>query len=148
MVYSARGAATNAPARSCVRAPPPRDHNTEALANPEHRTRKTKEINFGFSFGGPSFGFPEPEQPAIVSETIIPPQIEPAPIASTLPPQEASSQPQSQTKNPQRTPGSARNNRPQRPSAYEIPPDDVPEQIRSNKRRKISRLRHDSFFTG
>lgn len=146
MVYSARGAATNAPARSCVRAPPPRDHNMEALANPGHRTRKTKEINFGFSFGGPSIGFPEPEQPAIIPEIKIPPQIETAPIASTLPPQEASSQPQSQTDNPQRTPGSARNNRPQRPSAYDIPLDDAPEQIRSNKRRKISRSRHDSLL--
>ncbi|CAI7670603.1 unnamed protein product [Penicillium manginii] len=105
-------------------------------------TRKTKEINFGFSFGGPSLGFPEPTQPAIIPETTIHPQTEPASIASTLPPQEASSQPQSQTDNIQRTPGSARNSRPPRISAYDIPPDGAPEQIRSNKRRKISRLRH------
>ncbi|KAJ5750456.1 hypothetical protein N7533_007484 [Penicillium manginii] len=101
-------------------------------------TRKTKEINFGFSFGGPSLGFPEPTQPAIIPETTIHPQTEPASIASTLPPQEASSQPQSQTDNIQRTPGSARNSRPPRISAYDIPPDGAPEQIRSNKRRKIT----------
>lgn len=138
-VSSARGAAANAPTRSCVRAPPPRDNNTEVLANNRnYRTRKTKEVDFGFSFGGPSIGLPGPAQPAIISEPAIPSQSKsnPTPSASTAAPQTVLSQ----TETSQRTPRGARNHLPQRPSAYDIPPDDVPNLNRSNKRRKISRL--------
>ncbi|KAJ5641698.1 hypothetical protein N7490_005698 [Penicillium lividum] len=103
-------------------------------------TRQIKAVDFGFSFGAPAPGpagaasislFPEPE---ISSQT----QSAPAPSAAT-PPLNVSSQHQSQsTSQPQRTPGSARNDLPRRPSTYDIPSDERPEEPRSNKRRKIN----------
>ncbi|KAJ5891397.1 uncharacterized protein N7473_007625 [Penicillium subrubescens] len=96
-------------------------------------THKTKAIDFGFSFGGAATGpsnstalplFPEPVQPS---------QTETAPPATTT------TSPGSQTDGRiRRTPGSARNRLPARPSPYDIPADDEPTQPRSNKRRKLS----------
>ncbi|KAJ5765438.1 hypothetical protein N7520_004997 [Penicillium odoratum] len=105
-------------------------------------TRQIKAVDFGFSFGAPAPGpagsasislFPEPEIP---SQTQSAPA--PAPSAAT-PPLNVSSQHQSQSiSQPQRTPGSARNDLPRRPSTYDIPSDERPEEPRSNKRRKIN----------
>ncbi|KAJ6044079.1 uncharacterized protein N7446_002276 [Penicillium canescens] len=93
-------------------------------------TRKAKEVNFGFSFGGLA---PEPSAPAPLA--IVPepqPQTQPA---TTPRPTKASTQGEEETA---RTPGSARNKFPERPSTYDIPSDDRPEQTRSSKRRKIN----------
>ncbi|KAJ5748597.1 uncharacterized protein N7511_010293 [Penicillium nucicola] len=93
-------------------------------------TRKAKEVNFGFSFGGLA---PEPSAPAPLA--IVPP-IQPQTQPATTPPSpEASTQAEKQNA---RTPGSARNKLPERPSTYDIPSDDGPEQTRSSKRRKIN----------
>ncbi|KAJ5601999.1 hypothetical protein N7510_011533 [Penicillium lagena] len=88
-------------------------HNT---ADGENRTRKAKEVDFGFSFGGPTI-----DEPSVLDAA--PPQATP---------------PAESQRSTRRTPGSARNNLPERPSTYDIPADDVPEQTRSAKRRRIS----------
>ncbi|KAJ5673044.1 hypothetical protein N7507_002171 [Penicillium longicatenatum] len=105
-------------------------------------TRQIKAVDFGFSFGAPAPGpsgsapislFPEPEK----SQTQPAPA--PAPRAATPQSLKVSSQPGSQTIiQSQRTPGSARNNLPRRPSTYDIPSDERPEVPRSNKRRRLS----------
>ncbi|KAJ5234846.1 uncharacterized protein N7469_004014 [Penicillium citrinum] len=101
-------------------------------------TRKTKEVDFGFSFGGPTFGISEPAQPFIAPGSVLSSQTETLAPTSTTTPQNPSSQTGSLTNRPERTPGTSRNNRPPRLSAYDIPPDGIPEQTRSNKRRKIN----------
>ncbi|KAJ5684440.1 uncharacterized protein N7477_000785 [Penicillium maclennaniae] len=90
-------------------------------------TREIKAVDFGFSFGGPTLG----------AGPIVP---EPAaPTTSTPPKLQVSQQSESQSKvKDRRTPGSARNSLPQRPSTYDIPSDDVPAEPRSNKRRRIN----------
>ncbi|KAJ6131410.1 hypothetical protein N7523_001870 [Penicillium sp. IBT 18751x] len=90
-------------------------------------TREIKAVDFGFSFGGPTLGVgPIAPVPA-------------APTTSTPPKLQASQQSESQSKvKDRRTPGSARNSLPQRPSTYDIPSDDVPAETRSNKRRRIN----------
>ncbi|KGO76517.1 hypothetical protein PITC_087960 [Penicillium italicum] len=98
-------------------------------------TRKAKEVNFGFSFGSPALGLSAPAPIATVPEAQNPPRTQTAPNTTPL----KVSQPGSQARGIERTPGSARNKLPERPSTYEIPSsDDRSEQTRSNKRRKIS----------
>ncbi|OGE58565.1 hypothetical protein PENARI_c001G10204 [Penicillium arizonense] len=93
-------------------------------------TRKAKEVNFGFSFGGLA---PEPSAPAPLA---IVPEPQPRTQPATTPrPTKASTQGEEETA---RTPGSARNKFPERPSTYDIPSEDGPEQTRSSKRRKIN----------
>ncbi|CAI7587234.1 unnamed protein product [Penicillium glandicola] len=100
-------------------------------------TRKAKEVNFGFSFGSPALGLSAPAPLATLPEARNQAPIQTAP--NTTPRPLKLSQPGSQARGIQRTPGSARNNLPERPSTYEIPSsDDRTEQTRSNKRRKIS----------
>ncbi|CAP94854.1 Pc18g06300 [Penicillium rubens Wisconsin 54-1255] len=100
-------------------------------------TRKAKEVDFGFSFGSPALGLPAPAPLATVPEAQNPPRTQTAP--NTTPRPLKVSQPGSQARAIERTPGSARNKLPERPSTYEIPSsDDRAEQTRSNKRRKIS----------
>ncbi|KAJ5954564.1 hypothetical protein N7501_008843 [Penicillium viridicatum] len=100
-------------------------------------TRKAKEVNFGFSFGSPVLGLPAPAPIATVPEAQKPPRTQTAP--NTTPRSLKVSQPGSQARGIERTPGSARNKLPERPSTYEIPSsDDRSELTRSNKRRKIS----------
>ncbi|KAF4761303.1 hypothetical protein N7455_002771 [Penicillium solitum] len=100
-------------------------------------TRKAKEVNFGFSFGSPTLGLPAPAPVATVPEAQKPPRTQTAP--NTTPRSLKVSQLGSQARGIERTPGSARNKLPERPSTYEIPSsDDRSEQIRSNKRRKIN----------
>ncbi|KAJ5385081.1 hypothetical protein N7517_002992 [Penicillium concentricum] len=100
-------------------------------------TRKAREVNFGFSFGSPGLGLPAPAPTATVPEAQSPPRTQTAP--NTTPRPLKLSQPGSQARGIERTPGSARNKLPERPSTYEIPSsDDRSEQTRSNKRRKIS----------
>lgn len=138
-IDSARGAAANAAAWSWVRALPiPRETITYKLTC-WYRTRKAKEVNFGFSFGSPALGLPAPAPIASVPEAQKPARTQTAP--NTTPRSLKVSQPGSQARGIERTPGSARNKLPERPSTYEIPSsDDRSEQIRSNKRRKISML--------
>ncbi|KGO41321.1 hypothetical protein PEX1_065650 [Penicillium expansum] len=98
-------------------------------------TRKAKEVNFGFSFGSPALGLSAPAPIATVPEAQNPPRTQTAPNTTPL----KASQPGSQPRGVERTPGSARNKLPERPSTYEVPSsDDRSEQTRSNKRRKIS----------
>lgn len=94
-------------------------------------------MNFGFSFGSPLAESSAPAPLTVVPEAQDLPQIQTAP--NTTPPLE-SSQPLSQGPAVQRTPRSARNKLPARPSTYDIPSDDRGEQTRSNKRRKLSKL--------
>ncbi|KAJ5722427.1 hypothetical protein N7488_000462 [Penicillium malachiteum] len=99
-------------------------------------TRKIQQVDFGFSFGGPAAG---PSDPALLSLFPEPTksQTDSAPIAPT--PARQLSQPISPTEDqPQRTPGSARNSLPPRPSTYDLPSDDPNRAPRSNKRRKIN----------
>ncbi|KAJ5524307.1 hypothetical protein N7494_010957 [Penicillium frequentans] len=101
-------------------------------------TRQIKAVDFGFSFGAPAPGpsgsapislFPEPETS----------QTQPVPAPSATPPSlKVSSQPEPQKiSQSQRTPGSARNHLPRRPSTYDIPSDERHEVPRSNKRRRL-----------
>ncbi|OQE47471.1 hypothetical protein PENCOP_c001G08710 [Penicillium coprophilum] len=100
-------------------------------------TRKAREVNFGFSFGSPGLGFPAPAPIATVPEAQSQPRTQTT--LNTTPQPLKVSQPGSQVRGIERTPGSARNKLPERPSTYEIPSsDDRSEQTRSNKRRKIS----------
>ncbi|CAG8923472.1 unnamed protein product [Penicillium salamii] len=98
-------------------------------------TRKAKEVDFGFAFGSPLAQPSGPAPLAIVPEPKNPPQTQPAP-AIPQPPEE--SQPISPAPAALRTPGSARNQLPERPSTYDIVSDERGEQTRSNKRRKLS----------
>ncbi|KAJ5959880.1 uncharacterized protein N7479_007030 [Penicillium vulpinum] len=103
-------------------------------------TRKAKEVNFGFSFGSPALGLSAPTPIATVPKAQSPPRTQPEP--KTTPRPLKISQPGSQAREIERTPGSARNKLPQRPSTYEVPSsDDRSEQTRSNKRRKISPIK-------
>ncbi|CAG8246225.1 unnamed protein product [Penicillium salamii] len=98
-------------------------------------TRKAKEVDFGFAFGSP---LAQPSGPAPLSDVPEPKnplQTQPAP-AIPQPPEE--SQPISPAPAALRTPGSARNHLPERPSTYDIVSDERGEQTRSNKRRKLS----------
>lgn len=100
-------------------------------------TRKAKEVNFGFSFGSPALGLSAPAPIATIPEAQKPPRTQTAP--NTTPRSLKVSQPGPQARGVERTPGSARNKLPERPSTYEIPSsDDRSEHTRSNKRRKIS----------
>ncbi|KAJ5327043.1 hypothetical protein MYU51_008263 [Penicillium brevicompactum] len=99
-------------------------------------TRKAKEVDFGFAFGSPLAQPPAPAPLAIVPEN-KPTQTQTAPV--TIPNPSVSSQPFSPAPAVQRTPASARNKFPERPSTYDIPlDDDRGEHVRSNKRRKLS----------
>ncbi|CAG8013002.1 unnamed protein product [Penicillium olsonii] len=98
-------------------------------------TRKAKEVDFGFAFGSPLAQPPAPAPLAIVPEPKNVPQTQPAPA---IPQPSEASQPISPPPAAARTPGSARNNLPERPSTYDIASDERGEQTRSNKRRKLS----------
>lgn len=105
-----------------------------------YRTRKIKEVDFGFSFGlAPPIN--ETVQPA--SQPSLQP---PAPSHTNSEPENTQSQsltPQKGLKASQsqgivyRSPGSSRNDLPERPSLFDIPQDDPPLSERSRKRRKI-----------
>ncbi|KAJ5174957.1 uncharacterized protein N7482_000834 [Penicillium canariense] len=97
-------------------------------------TRKIKEVDFGFSFGGAAIGPSNSAAVPLVPEPKEPSQPETAPTPAASPALKDSQG----IGSVRRTPGSARNQLPQRPSTYDIPSDDGPAQLRSNKRRKIS----------
>lgn len=108
-----------------------------------YRTRKIKDVDFGFSFGSP--GLPQP-QLARRSPRFSPPNPSDdlkIAEAQTPPEQQASSPkgtpPESRIngKDQQTPPIHSRNGLPERPSTFDIPPDDVPEEGRSSKRRKL-----------
>ncbi|CEJ55785.1 hypothetical protein PMG11_02020 [Penicillium brasilianum] len=101
-------------------------------------THKTKAIDFGFSFAGAATGPSDSAALPLFPEPIQPSQTETAPPATTTP---LGSQTDSRI---QRTPGSARNAQPERPSPYDIPADGESAQQRSNKRRKISQPSQES----
>lgn len=100
------------------------------------RSRKPKEVDFGFSFGlAPAIPEAPPQQPTTAPARQ--PKTQPAPQAQLSSPK--TDLPGSQGS--QRTPGSARNARPQRPSTFDIPSDDDEIELpRSAKRRKIGAL--------
>lgn len=109
-----------------------------------YRTRKTKEVDFGFSLGlGPlAPGSLGPSQHAshptgIVAEPPPPSNSAPANTQSPLP-YDSELSVLSGQKPAQRTPGSARN-RGQKRSIFDIPLEEPPEERRSTKRRKIGR---------
>ncbi|KAI9376720.1 hypothetical protein BJX61DRAFT_157295 [Aspergillus egyptiacus] len=116
-------------------------------------TRKIKEIDFGFSlFGPPAEESSQPApQPTNGGQTAAPaPQLPsfdspppPSETATTAPPEAQAPasptpvNPSSQEQPSQRTPGSARNKLPPRPSTFDIPADEDIELGRSVKRRRI-----------
>ncbi|KAF7594784.1 hypothetical protein BBP40_008287 [Aspergillus hancockii] len=124
-------------------------------------TRRIKEVNFGFSFGlapPPEEPFGAASQPADVDTPVESPALPQAPPASEntrppslSPPRELQSSQDRESL--QRTPGSARNSLPERPSTFDIPEDDALDLGRSSKRRKIespsqaSRLSVNRDFT-
>ncbi|KAL4793174.1 hypothetical protein BDV19DRAFT_367111 [Aspergillus venezuelensis] len=119
-------------------------------------TRKIKEVDFGFSLGfGPpadkssqpasqptnsqpdtaptsqplSLGVPPPAQD---TTTTFPPQTQ-----SLLSPTRTNANAAAHNQTIQRTPGSARNKLPPRPSTFDIPDENEPELERSSKRRRV-----------
>ncbi|GKZ17566.1 hypothetical protein AbraIFM66951_004338 [Aspergillus brasiliensis] len=130
-------------------------------------SRKTKAIDFGFSFGLPSAS-DEPSQstsrPDDVGISLFPPAPPPAsttdtavnatvPVAATEP--ETTQPPiisperklSSQEGHIRRTPGSARNKLPPRPSPYDLPTEDPPEVGPSRKIRKLDHPRRTSTIS-
>ncbi|KAL4955592.1 hypothetical protein BDW69DRAFT_182437 [Aspergillus filifer] len=119
-------------------------------------TRKIKEVDFGFSLG---FGPPADESsqptsqptnsqpdtapaPQPLSLGVPPPAqdtIAPAPPStqSTLSPTRINANAAAHNQTIQRTPGSARNKLPPRPSTFDIPEENEPELERSSKRRRV-----------
>ncbi|KAL1957624.1 hypothetical protein VTO42DRAFT_5735 [Malbranchea cinnamomea] len=102
--------------------------------------RKVKEVDFGFSFGTPKSEAPQkpPQRPpssqSLSRKDATPisrPSIPSAPRTRRTPVRDGAHE--SHTK----TPGSSRSVASEKPSIYDIPPDDGPEQ-RSAKRRKLS----------
>ncbi|KAL4918978.1 hypothetical protein BDW62DRAFT_180241 [Aspergillus aurantiobrunneus] len=127
-------------------------------------TRKIKEVDFGFSLGfgppveGSSQPIPQPTNrepdPALVSE---PPSLDAPPRRSdgttTTEPLQPTLSPtrviaSAQNHPIQRTPGSARNKLPPRPSTFDIPAEEEPELERTSKRRKIEPPREISPSNG
>ncbi|EAW18142.1 uncharacterized protein NFIA_080860 [Aspergillus fischeri NRRL 181] len=108
-------------------------------------TRKTKAIDFGFSFGLASAPLESTSEPASQSAATAT-AAEPAgsPQTTSVLGETAKSR-VSPARTPssrnlgssQRTPGSARNGLPERPSMFDIPSDEELELGRSSKRRKI-----------
>ncbi|PKX98331.1 uncharacterized protein P174DRAFT_399073 [Aspergillus novofumigatus IBT 16806] len=108
-------------------------------------TRKPKAIDFGFSFGlapAPAETTSEPASQPAATATVTEPAGSPQ-TTSVL--GETTSSRVSPARTPstgnlgssQRTPGSARNGLPERPSMFDIPSDEELELGRSSKRRKI-----------
>ncbi|KAL5338400.1 hypothetical protein BJX70DRAFT_203188 [Aspergillus crustosus] len=126
-------------------------------------TRKIKEVDFGFSLFGQTAGessqaASQPgddteldQAPAPTIPSLIPP---PSGIADTesLQPRPASSptpaNPSFQEPVNQRTPGSARNKLPARPSIFDIPQDEEAEPTRSSKRRRVESPKETSPLAG
>ncbi|GKZ79158.1 hypothetical protein AnigIFM56816_003033 [Aspergillus niger] len=130
-------------------------------------SRKTKAIDFGFSFGLPTAS-DEPSQstsrPDNVGISLFPPVPPPAsttdtavntttPVAATEPEitQPSIISPErklSAQEGPiRRTPGSARNKLPPRPSPYDLPTEDPPEVGPSRKIRKLDHSRRTSTIS-
>ncbi|PYH66376.1 uncharacterized protein BO88DRAFT_489930 [Aspergillus vadensis CBS 113365] len=130
-------------------------------------SRKTKAIDFGFSFGLPTAS-DEPSQsssrPGDVGISLFPPAPPPAsttdtavnataPVLATEP--EITQPPHisperklsSQGGHIRRTPGSARNKLPPRPSPYDLPTEDPPEVGPSRKIRKLDHPRRTSTIS-
>ncbi|KAF4177354.1 hypothetical protein CNMCM8694_003200 [Aspergillus lentulus] len=108
-------------------------------------TRKPKAIDFGFSFGlapAPAVSTSESASQPAATATVTEPAGSPQ-TTSVL--EETTSSRVSPARTPssrnlgssQRTPGSARNGLPERPSMFDIPSDEELELGRSSKRRKI-----------
>ncbi|KAJ9299228.1 hypothetical protein DTO271G3_2850 [Paecilomyces variotii] len=110
-------------------------------------TRQIKAVDFGFSFGlpGPEPAEP-PRQPPRASTNPPVPRVSPRRSATpnkqpTPPSQPRPATPSSGSRTSQRDQlrsSSSRNHLPERPSTFDLPSDDVPEQGRSAKRRRIS----------
>ncbi|KAA8647398.1 uncharacterized protein ATNIH1004_006091 [Aspergillus tanneri] len=104
-------------------------------------TRKIKEVDFGFSFGAPppeelSQPSSQPTEPPAIPTSLAPKSSQPPPVVQerkTPPPQTQESSEQAV----QRTPGTARNALPERPSTFDVSGDEAPDLGRSSKRRKI-----------
>ncbi|XRM37999.1 hypothetical protein ABZX51_001439 [Aspergillus tubingensis] len=130
-------------------------------------SRKTKAIDFGFSFGLPTAS-DEPSQstsrPDNVGISLFPPAPPPAsttdtalsataPVLATEPeitqPSHISPERKlsSQEGHIRRTPGSARNKLPPRPSPYDLPTEDPPEIGPSRKIRKLDHPRRTSTIS-
>ncbi|GFN17642.1 hypothetical protein AtubIFM55763_002455 [Aspergillus tubingensis] len=130
-------------------------------------SRKTKAIDFGFSFGLPTAS-DEPSQstsrPDNVGISLFPPAPPPAsttdtalnataPVLATEPeitqPSHISPERKlsSQEGHIRRTPGSARNKLPPRPSPYDLPTEDPPEVGPSRKIRKLDHPRRTSTIS-
>ncbi|KAJ9216793.1 hypothetical protein DTO166G4_1639 [Paecilomyces variotii] len=119
-------------------------------------TRQIKAVDFGFSFGLPG---PEPAEPPRQSpraSTNLPvPRVSPRRSATpnkqpTPPSQPPEATPSSGSRSSQRDhprSSSSRNHLPERPSTFDLPSDDVPEQGRSAKRRRISPLSENAKTT-
>lgn len=138
MLSSARGAVADATARSWVRASTPRNQNRRIRADLRRRTRKIQQFDFGLSFGGQAIGVPASASIPLIPEPVEASQSSTAPTAAT-PPSTVTAQSIAQgDSRPQRTPGSARNQLPQRPSTFDIPPDNGHGERQSNKKRKLS----------
>ncbi|KAL1966646.1 hypothetical protein VTN77DRAFT_4057 [Rasamsonia byssochlamydoides] len=109
-------------------------------------TRKIKDVDFGFSFGSPVAAAPQQSsrqspQPAPAPPVGLGPAERPKTPEIQVPASQSSPNKTSAgsqgRKGTIRTPGSSRNRLPERPSTFDIPLDEPPEQGRSAKRRKI-----------
>ncbi|GES61391.1 hypothetical protein ATEIFO6365_0011005000 [Aspergillus terreus] len=101
-------------------------------------SRHIKQVDFGFSFGlAPVPTGPPESAGADVGITTGPPA---PPQPPSAPEKIRSEEKDATSPNPapaQRTPGSARDSLPERPSTFDIPPDESTGHGRSSKRRKI-----------
>ncbi|KAJ6136281.1 hypothetical protein N7512_001441 [Penicillium capsulatum] len=100
-------------------------------------TRKIQQVDFGFSFGGPETGAPGSASIPLIPEPAQAPQL-PAALATATPPSKAAQPGAQGDSRPQRIPRSARNQVPQRPSTYDIPSDEGPGELLSNKKRRLN----------
>jgi hypothetical protein len=115
----------------------------ELTCHTTYRTRQVKDVDFGFSFGTPNLQSRRSmrETPANRPLSQRPSRKGPTPDKKQLPterlsrrtPAKSESQPSGR-----KTPRSSRNDRPERPSPYDIPQDSDQGQGRRLKRRRIS----------
>ncbi|KAJ5676234.1 hypothetical protein N7462_009131 [Penicillium macrosclerotiorum] len=101
-------------------------------------TRKIKEVDFGFSFGGPANEASDAAAFPLIPESTAPSQTHIAPTTATPAPKAPSQSHSHAQQKSGRTPTSSRNHLPERPSEYDLPSDDPPIQPSSSKRRRLN----------
>ncbi|EEH39321.1 hypothetical protein PAAG_08590 [Paracoccidioides lutzii Pb01] len=112
-----------------------------------NRIAKDVDFGFGFSFSTPKLQRPTPPASTALPEPNISPPKRSSSRMSTTPNQRRLTSPHLTRRTPTRSQnpsssrniqGSVRNSSPRKPSVFDIPPDDEPDQGRENKRRRLA----------